>query len=452
MSDAPIELLLAVWLAVAAFVVLYRLRQHVPSTGLILSYVAIFWLNYWPGAAVFALPWYLGSNPETVNTGFAQCVYAACAFALAAAIAIPLGRRTAIPAAPSGAHLPRSYLIAGIISYFLINTAFGRLPTMRALVSTSGQLLVVGLCLLCWRAWQANDRRKFAAAVGGVFVLPFVTIVTQGYLGYGTIPALSVVVFALGLVRLRARYLLAGLLAGFLGLSLYVTYMRDRDNIRAVVWRGGAYRERLESVSGLVTDFEWFDPWNQEHLSRIENRLDQARIIGMAVDRLDGTEDFGYGETFRDAALALIPRVVWPEKTVFAGSGDVVTRYTGLQYDHDTSVGIGQVLEFYINFGTIGVFAGFFVIGLILTVIDMGAAYRLAAGDLKGFVLWYLPGFALLQIGGSFVEVTASAGAGIVVAVVVNRIVDRITRDPGEPAARAAEGPATLDYAQGERA
>jgi uncharacterized membrane-anchored protein len=44
--------------------------------------------------------------------------------------------------------------------------------------------------------------------------------------------------------------------------------------------------------------------------------------------------------------------------------------------------------------------------------------------DLHGFVLWYLPGIALLQVGGQLVELTASAAASLTVALVVNRYLD----------------------------
>ena len=129
-----------------------------------------------------------------------------------------------------------------------------------------------------------------------------------------------------------------------------------------------------------------------------------------------------------DATIALIPRALWADKPVAAGSGDLVTRYTGIEFAQGTSVGIGQVMEFYINFGTFGVVLGFVVLGMLLSIVDSAAGHKLAAGDWPGFALWYLPGLALLQVGGSLVDLTASVAASSVAALTVNQLLVRRAR------------------------
>src|SRR5207249_8053409 len=62
-----------------------------------------------------------------------------------------------------------------------------------------------------------------------------------------------------------------------------------------------------------------------------------------------GQEQFAHGATFYEALLAPVPRILWPGKPVAAGSGDTMSRYTRLKFDRSTSVGIGQVAEFYIR-------------------------------------------------------------------------------------------------------
>ena len=53
---------------------------------------------------------------------------------------------------------------------------------------------------------------------------------------------------------------------------------------------------------------------------------------------------------------------------------------------------------------------------------DPRAGRILQEGDWRGFLLWYLPGLSLLQVGGSFVELTSSLAIGIAVAYVITRI------------------------------
>jgi hypothetical protein len=50
------------------------------------------------------------------------------------------------------------------------------------------------------------------------------------------------------------------------------------------------------------------------------------------------------------------------------------------------------------------------------------AGIKLRSGNLLAFAKWYLPSLALLNIGGSLVELSATAGASLVVANFVNSI------------------------------
>jgi hypothetical protein len=77
-------------------------------------------------------------------------------------------------------------------------------------------------------------------------------------------------------------------------------------------------------------------------------------------------------------------------------------------------VGVGQVLEFYLNFGFAGVFLGFLSLGILLRVMDMVAAYKLTCGNYWGFLSWFLPALGLIQPGGSLVEVVGSTAAAAV--------------------------------------
>ena len=222
---------------------------------------------------------------------------------------------------------------------------------------------------------------------------------------------------------------MAGVLLGYLALSVYVTYMRDRKEIRASVWGEQSYSNRIDRVAQTASEFEWFNPFNEQHLQRIDGRLNQSYLVGAAVAHLEENGDFAHGETFRDAALSMIPRLFWPDKPIKAGSGTLVARFTGIKFDNSTtSVGIGQVMEFYANFGTTGVIVGFMIFGLIITTLDVMATERLQNGDLHGFVLFYLPGLAFLQVGGQLTEITASGLASFIVALIVNRFLDRLQK------------------------
>jgi hypothetical protein len=253
--------------------------------------------------------------------------------------------------------------------------------------------------------------------------LPLLTVMTAGFIGYGIAAATAILSFIANFYRPRWRVLVAGLVLSFIGLSLYVTYMRDREAIREVVWSGQPLAARVERVRLTLSTFEWFDWHQREHLVRIDDRLNQNLLVGAAVQYMDaGLARFAYGQTIYQGVIAVIPRAIWPTKPVVAGSGTLVTQYTGIPFAEGTAVGIGHVMEAYISFGTAGVLCGFALLGTLIGAIDNAAGKRLRIGDVRGFVIWLLPGLSFLQVGGSIVELTSSVAAASFAAWLVNRL------------------------------
>jgi hypothetical protein len=411
----------------------------------VLAYVMNLWMIHWVASAMYVLPWYQGGSLDFTTSGTEQSLYAVAAFAFGSIALAPFLVDSGILPRSTGVHvpdprLPRMYLLIGIISYVLLSTSFARLPTVTAIVSTGQSLTVVGLGLCCLQAWQNGEKSRLYLWLAVSLLPPFFTLITRGFIGYGAVATLSILIFLSNFMRSKIVVVAVGCILGFLALSVFVTYMRDKREIRVSVWGGDSYSNRFSTLEQTVSEFEWFDPKNIDHLNRIDDRLNQSYLVGAAVAHLEETQDFAKGDTLIDAFLSLVPRALWPDKPITAGSGDLVSRFTGFTYDNNiTSVGIGTVMEFYANFGTMGILIGFTILGLIVTALDILATERLANGDLNGFVLYYLPGLSFLQVGGQLVEVTASAAAGFVVALAANKYLQRLQQK-----AKAAEDAAGL--------
>jgi hypothetical protein len=283
---------------------------------------------------------------------------------------------------------------------------------------------------LCWQAWRTGRTTRLLAVMSGTLGLPFLTIVQSGYMSYGAVAALVVFVFVANLARVRWKVLALGLVVVYVGMSFYVSYMRDRGEIRETVWRGRPLTERVGQLADTVMTFEWFNDAEPVHLQLVDVRLNQNFLVGAAVTRMVHTGDFAYGGTMLDGVLVLIPRVIWPDKPTGAGSGDLVSQYTGLRFQADTSVGIGQVMEFYVNFGSAGVVAGFFLLGALMTWLDRGARRCLDHDDWLRFARWFVVGLSLMQTGGSLVDVVGGAAAGLVAVLIANQIYGRYLRVP----------------------
>lgn len=421
------------WIVIAAGTVAARTTARQRSVGLVLAYIANMWLIHWPAAVTYLLPWFDAGDSGAVIDGFEQSFYAVLGLALGAILVAPFLLR--VLQAPRShtqdaerrmpnKRLPYTYIFVGAFTYVFVAPVLSAIPTVSAIATGTSQLIVVGLCLVLWYAWFAKQRRRFAIALGIACMLPLATILREGFLSYGAMALIAIMTFLAVFVRPRGYLAMIGLIVGYVGFSFYVTYIRDRNDIRATVWGGGSASTRVESLSKTVGGIEWFNPYNPAHLMRVDARLNQNYLVGAAVGKLtNGGVEFAHGETVLQAFESLIPRVLWPEKPQMAGSPEVVAQYTGYTFAAGTSVGVGQVMEFYINFGTAGVIVGFMLFGALITMLDTWAAQRLWAGDWLQFAVWYLPGLAMMQAGGSLVEVVSSAGASVLAVLFVNKYV-----------------------------
>jgi hypothetical protein len=440
MNDSRLSIWLLIWLAAIAALAIGRYWRRTGGTGLVLAYVLNLWLIHWVAPAMYLLPWYRGFDPRVVEAGVEQSAYAVAAFTFASMFLTPflldLGLLPSARTTVVDRKLPFAYLGLGAASFVLMSLGVGAIPSATAIVSTGQQLVVVGLALCFWLAWKRGSSWRVVAWCAVTASLPFVTILTRGFIGYGAVAALTVLIFVSRFIRRRSVVLVAAFLVAYVGLSLFVTYMRDRRDIRETVWGGQSMTARVNQLQTTISDFEWFDATNPDHLRQVDSRLNQSYLAGLAVSRLAGTNAFAYGSTLWEALIGVVPRAIWPDKPTEAGSGHLVSEYTGLTFVRGTSVGIGHVMEFYINFGTLGVFLGFLVVGVLVTAVDVSAAERLAANDLHGFAIWFLSGISLLQVGGSLVEASVSAVASIVVAFIANKYLDRLQtrRVPSFPA------------------
>ncbi|MCS7082995.1 MAG: O-antigen polysaccharide polymerase Wzy [Rhodothermia bacterium] len=421
---------------VSMIVLIWTIIKKQIGVGITLSYAAQFFIVHFLSIILYIIPWYIdrvdNTTLEWTVTGFEKTSYGFAAFAIGNIFIAPFFKKV-IEELPSISKkyqgqqyndykkLPEIYIIVGLLSYWVFSYLFSGIPTLHAIIAVGQQLIIVGLCLACWRAWKNNSMGEFIIWLSVSFLFPFLTIITRGFLGYGITSLLIVLIFAFNLFKKRWITIFLFFVIGYLGLSLYVSYMRDRGIIREIVWSGRSYEDRINQIIDTIINFEAFDIRNITHLHTIDDRLNQNRLIGASVYYLARSQEFANGSTLWESILALVPRVIWPEKPVYAGSSDLVSRFTGLRFAEGTSVGIGHVMEFYVNFGTLGVVIGFVVLGILIALIDDAAKHNLNKNNWRNFSLWFLIGISFLQVGGSLVELTGSSAASVVVYVLLNK-------------------------------
>jgi hypothetical protein len=415
--------LLLVWSALLMALTAFAIGRRGKGGALALAYFLGLSLIHVPGVLPFlGLGTNLSDREETCF-GFEMTILGTAAFVAGAILArrtAKLGKisRAEAPRRRAGVfeHLGWRTFAVGIAAYFILLPLSLLVPSSTSIVSAFATLLILGLWLVLYGAAEAADRRRTLATLTILPLLPLATLVTGGFLGYGIYWVLSVITFLFVIARQRVWFYLAAPLAVFLGLSLFVTYIGQRVDIRKLVWREQAsLSDRLDKVSAIVTDFRLLDLGSATQVAALDARLNQNFLVGVAVRRIEsGWADFAYGATV--PLWALLPRAVWPDKPPVGGGGEVINDFTGIRFAAGTSVGAGQVLEFYVNFGVPGVVFGFLGLGFVLMRLDQGIMRALAADDTKGLLLRAMPGLTLLQPGGNLLEILVAFVAAFVCA------------------------------------
>ena len=262
----------------------------------------------------------------------------------------------------------------------------------------------------------------FWVALCGGF--PLFSLTFQGFLGFGASVAAIVLLAIASFYRPQWHVWAIGLPAIYLALSLFVTYMRERTAIREEVWGGSRLEKRIESVKKIYQDFEWLDLKKEEHIQRIDERLNQNILVGMTVDRISTGEIYPVqGITLWWGVQSLVPRIIWRDKTVVAGSMNVAGYFTGQEFAKGTSVGLGQIMELYGNYKRWGVVVGMFLLGWLLSIWDIRCGQALRRGDWQNYSCYFILLVPLLQPGGSAVELFSGTAAAAVLVWVLKKFV-----------------------------
>lgn len=337
--------------------------------------------------------------------------------------------------------LPGTLFLLSLAFFFVIAPITRRIPSVSALGAGGVHFSVVAVFLFCHLAYKRGDILNFKKWIIGTICFPLLTVVTMGFMSYGI--SAAVAVWMLVIRFFRPRWVSVGVLLVvlFCGLTAFVNWMFYRDYIRK-----SYVSDRFSKVATMVENFEVFDPYKQTHLEALDVRLNQNDFVGKAMFWTGVRRPFAEGSTIWVGLTAWIPRILWPGKPVLGGSGNMVTNYTGQVLSETTSFGVGQVLEFYVNFGTTSVIFGFIIFGFGLAFIDQRAAAYLSRGDYWNLTRWMLPALGMIQPNGSLGEVVSALAANSVLVWLIHQFIFGKYYQPGVwsqtsvPSARGLRG------------
>jgi hypothetical protein len=416
-----IILLLVLW---------YMLRQPnlYSSLGLPFAYLISLQLIHLPGAYAHALPWSNLPNTHLTETGFALTTVSSVCFV----VGVWLARRKAksLLVARVVTFLPcyqnprflKFCLVSGWISTFVL-LPFSGVPTIGAFVKLGSNIWMLAIVLGLPLALQSQNLKRIFLWISAMFVFPVFTLIFSGFISYGSAAVINCLSFSFVSARKYKKAMVVAIIVGFLGISFFLSYFSVRDDLRKVVWSGAENQAKITVVNQIFDSFMWIDPSNLRQLKSMDERLNQNYFVGLAVERLQsGSVSYLDGKSIWDGFLALIPRVIWTEKTVTAGSGRIVADITGLNLSATTSFGVGNVMEAYINFAMPGIVIGFMLFGYSLGWLDLHSAIANLQGNTKNLIRYFLPAIAIIIPNGSFIEVTGGGAISWIAAIYWQKI------------------------------
>ncbi len=419
MATGIMDTLISILVCLGAFVVLvWLVRRDGMSFGLPIAYLFSLLLIHVPGAYAHLIGGDSLFDSDLVAVGIWFTAVGAVCFVTGVWLDTRFSRERTQERqkADDLQHFELFCLIGGWIftyglSFLLVIPSFG------AVVEKAGAVWLLGVLLGLQSALSRRDFKWAALWFSALALYPVMGLLMGGFLSYGSKAVIIVISVYFISIRGVGRLIGGTLVVVYVGLSIFVNYYQHRDDIRNAVWGGAGFEERIDVSLDIVRDFEWLDLAKEAHLNAFDQRLNQNYFAGLAAVRIDeGQVDYLRGRSLWEGAMSLVPRYVWADKPVFGGSGQIVSEMTGLVLNEDTSFGVGNVMEFQINFGVPGVVLGFLLLGWLMRRLDRKAALAISNGDPGRALLFFLPAVALIQPNGSMVEITGGPVAALIAA------------------------------------
>jgi hypothetical protein len=155
----------------------------------------------------------------------------------------------------------------------------------------------------------------------------------------------------------------------FVAVPILVTVQGVKEQYRQATWRN-----QQEGGLGLITELA---EKNQDELVPFEEsegvvstvgRLTQGWHLASTLKWVPERIPFEQGqEILSDITSSVLPRILFADKKI-VGAQDKFHKYTGRKLERGTSMTIGVLGDFYVNFGYVGSFFMLFVFGALLAI------------------------------------------------------------------------------------
>ena len=245
---------------------------------------------------------------------------------------------------------------------------------LRGLLYFTSMFSLLGIALLTILSVQKRLSRRERWALYAGIALTALLRAGSGLVSNVVILALTIflAVWAGG-GRLGVRWILIAALsvAAMIGMRSVMMEYRARswfaETQLSLVGRAMLMGQLLASkvaAEGVTATVE--DGW-----TIVAGRSANLDLLGDVVRQTGTTVPFWGGETYLSLVGFAVPRFIWPSKPTKTLGQDFGHRYGYLDsWDTWTSINLPFLVEFYANFGEVGVLVGMVIVGLLYRLLD----------------------------------------------------------------------------------
>jgi len=456
---SDISILVIIWLLITALLTFFSWKRKKENVGSALSFVAFLSVIHLLQALVYTLPEYrVYFDKEIVTTGFAQATIALFSFTFGVLIISPLLKSAYTkfnvkrPNLSSTTHNPIVdrqisfiYIAIGLLSYFIFSTLLSTIPTGQAFGNALIKFLHIGIIIYFAQDHQSRNPIVTIILLALFLIWPVISVVRDGFLGFGLVPTLMVGIFFGLRSQHLGRIIFAAVVSSYLMITILTVYFTSRNDLRSIVWGGNVITSPLEDAyNTFARNFRWFELGNGAQLSWIEDRFPYNYFTGITMQRIDsGLVDAAGGRTIESAVLSVIPRLFWPDKPIVVGGSVLFQYFTGIPIAPGTTVGLSPVLELYANYKSPGVIMGFLILGTIFGRLDAGAANALSRKNYMGFAVWFAPVFGLILVQDDLLTLVGTTVSSWMTVIIINIIIRTYFRAAPSPTLLPSVGQAS---------
>jgi hypothetical protein len=283
------------------------------------------------------------------------------------------------------------FMIVGLSAFVIFFQL--KLPgEVQAYVSLPSDFFFLGMILLFIMQLQGDLPFIFTVLLWTVLIPARVILgMAQGQLGLGMLVVMGLVI-TYATIRRRIPWMVF-----FIGFGAFIVLQPVKQGLRQSIWvnnqmdnseisqgdKAAALADSAQRGWTLANSFDLVDV-----ISLATLRLADILVFSTLVARTPSEVPYWGGASYYRFPFYFIPRILYPDKPSYMEGNIFAHQYEMIAVDNfTTSVNIPQVVEFYGNFGPLGVVIGCLVLGVIYrTIADCFIHERCGMGAIVGAI------------------------------------------------------------------